>query len=300
MGGVVLTRDNKKSQIEFIKRTAIIALFSDDHLMNIFVLKGGNAIDLILNINERSSMDLDFSIENDFSEEELDQIKLRIERTLENTFKTHGFVVFDLSFQKRPEIIPDSIKEFWGGYQIEFKVIDMVKKGFAKNLNDLRRRAEIIGNKQQKKIKVDISKYEYCIPKIEKEIDGYTIYIYSPEMIVCEKLRAICQQMPEYIEKTGNRKPSARARDFFDIYHVSKNFGIDLAEEENSRLLKLIFEAKRVPLHLIGQIEKEKEFHSHDFIAVKDTVRSNKIEDFAFYFEYVVNMTKGLKPLWEI
>ena len=47
------------------------------------------------------------------------------------------------------------------------------------------------------------------------ELDDYTIYVYSPTMIAIEKLRAICQQMPEYALQ---RRPSARARDFYDIY----------------------------------------------------------------------------------
>ena len=53
-------------KIEIIKRIAIIALFSDDELMDSIVLKGGNAIDLLQvdtpNSYVRASYDLDFSI----------------------------------------------------------------------------------------------------------------------------------------------------------------------------------------------------------------------------------------------
>ncbi|MGA3084518.1 MAG: nucleotidyl transferase AbiEii/AbiGii toxin family protein [Thermodesulfobacteriota bacterium] len=54
-----------------IKQLTIIALFSDDFLMERLVLKGGNAIDLIYKISSRASIDLDFSIALDFKEEEL-------------------------------------------------------------------------------------------------------------------------------------------------------------------------------------------------------------------------------------
>ena len=41
-------------------------MFSDDDLMNLLVLKGDNALDVIHRIASRASIDLDFSVENDF------------------------------------------------------------------------------------------------------------------------------------------------------------------------------------------------------------------------------------------
>jgi len=63
---------------ERIKKLVIIAMFSDDDLMDILVLKGGNAIDTIHNIALRSSIDVDFSIENEFSKDELEAIGQKI------------------------------------------------------------------------------------------------------------------------------------------------------------------------------------------------------------------------------
>ena len=42
-------------KLEQIKRITIIALFSDDDLMDSLVLKGGNALDMIYGIAQRSS-----------------------------------------------------------------------------------------------------------------------------------------------------------------------------------------------------------------------------------------------------
>ena len=53
-------------KLEEIKRLAIIAMFSDDVLMDTLVLKGGNALDIVYKIASRSSIDLDFSMEQDF------------------------------------------------------------------------------------------------------------------------------------------------------------------------------------------------------------------------------------------
>jgi hypothetical protein len=60
---------------------------------------------------------------------------------------------------------------------------------------------------------------------------------------VIEKLRAICQQMPEYTHRTRH---SGRARDFYDIYCVVTELGIDLGSEENLELARRIFAAKQV------------------------------------------------------
>jgi hypothetical protein len=68
---------------------------------------------------------------------------------------------------------------------------------------------------QRRVFTVDLSKYEYTAPKVSAQLDHYTIYVYTPEMISAEKLRAICQQMPEY---SPMRHPgSPRARDFYDL-----------------------------------------------------------------------------------
>jgi len=44
-----------------IRRTAIIAMFSDDVLMEQLVLKGGNALDLVHGLTALGSLDIDFS-----------------------------------------------------------------------------------------------------------------------------------------------------------------------------------------------------------------------------------------------
>jgi predicted nucleotidyltransferase component of viral defense system len=49
---------------ERIKTLVIISLFSDDDLMNRFVLKGGNALDIVYNVSTRASIDVDVSIFN--------------------------------------------------------------------------------------------------------------------------------------------------------------------------------------------------------------------------------------------
>ncbi len=43
--------------------------------MGILVLKGGNALDLVYDISNRGSIDIDFSMESDFTEKEKKSFK---------------------------------------------------------------------------------------------------------------------------------------------------------------------------------------------------------------------------------
>jgi len=53
--------------------------------------------------------------------------------------------------------------------------------------------------------------------KVNIEFGEYSIPVYTLEMIAIEKLRATCQQMPEY----GIRGAATqRARDFYDIHLI--------------------------------------------------------------------------------
>ena len=152
---------------------------------------------------------------------------------------------------------------------------------------------------QGPKFSIDISKHEYTAGKREFELDGFSIFVYTLEMIVCEKLRAICQQMPEYgpVVKRG-RAGSPRARDFIDIHTLMTARQIDLTTKENRELLAQVFAAKRVRLSLLGEIGKYREFHRTNYNAVAATVKAGVIlREFDFYVDFVLNLIKQLEPL---
>lgn len=283
-------------QLERIKKLAIIALFLDNDLMDILVLKGGNALDIVYKIAQRASIDLDLSIESEFDSTEIDSIRFRIERELRRIFNENDYEVFDVTLIEKPEVVGLDTPPFWGGYQLEFKIIRREEYSEkAANIQDLRRNAEIVGPENRRKLKVDISKHEYCALKKQVELDGYTVYVYPPEMIALEKLRAICQQTEKYCKTIGKLHREGRARDFFDIYTVLEHFGIDLAAPHNTDLMRRVFAAKEVPLDLISTISDSREFHRTDFIAVENTVKPQvKIRDFDFYFDYVVQQCELL------
>jgi hypothetical protein len=289
--------------LDEIRKLAIISLFTDDYLLNKLVLKGGNALYLVYNIDERSSIDIDLSIESDFKKDELILVKKILKKNLEDTFIRKNLIVFDFEFQSRPTNLNNKYKEFWGGYRIYFKIIEKDTYELYKgDLDSIRKDSIVVGPKNIRKLKIEISKYEICKPKNELELDGFTIYVYSPIMIIYEKIRAICQQLKEYSDyvKT-NRTP--RARDFYDIHTIIKKrpeTENDLYSMNNLNILREMFKIKRVPLNFLNKINLDRDYHKDNFYSVKDTIfKKDEIKDFEYYFDYVENICKKIIDLLE-
>ena len=284
-----------KDFLMLVKTQALKALLSDDNIMEQLVFKGGNAIAMIYKLQSRSSIDLDFSMAQDFNSEEKINIHNRIKILLERSFEEVNYSVVNFNFEEKPKI---GVNEFWGGYEVSFQLIDK------KRLSDLPTHSkEILGRNSKaiyddhKKFTIDISKYEYCNTKKSQKFEGYNIYVYTPEMIVFEKLRSICQQTEEY-QNIVKCSITPRARDFFDIYNVIEKYKIDISTHENLDLLKAIFDVKKVPLKLIFEIKKSYSFHNDSFDVLKDTViesTNSKLKDFHFYFSYLIEKIENLR-----
>lgn len=280
-----------------IKRLAIIALASDDKLVETLVLKGGNAIDLAYKQNSetmyRTSYDLDYSIEDGDFEEEISIVSERIKATLTQTFLENDFTVHDYKFLNKPKINRQGSVDFWGGYKAEFKVIN--KQFYDKNLGNIdriRRESVQLNSDFSTIFELEFSKFEYIDNHKEKiYVDGFKIFVYTAEMIVFEKLRAICQQIPYYQNVIPSFSPRARARDFYDIHYIMEMIEINPNERKNIELIQNIFQAKRVPLNFIKEIKNNKSLHSDNWQSVKDTVSpidKKHLKDFDYYFNYVL------------
>lgn len=239
-------------------------------------------------------MDVDFSIDGDF--EDLKDVAKRIEAALNDRFRVAGHVLFDFNFTPRPAT--GSGKEArWGGYRAQFKIIEREKYDqLGEDLEAVRRNATVIGPLQKRNFVIDLSKWEFCEGKAYAQLQDYTIYVYTPVMLVLEKIRAICQQMPEY-ELRVEKIP--RARDFYDIYVLMKEGKVDLATPHALELTKHIFAAKHVPLELIGKLLNQREFHRPDWPSVQDTA-GGELQPFDFYFDFVLTTIGELKSLWEV
>ena len=142
-------------------------------------------MELFYGITQRSSIDVNFSLEECFSEDDLKFVPANIENALQKTFNDEGYTVFDYRFEEVPK---ENEAPFWGGYFIEFKLIETSKFLALKNeLNKMQVRAKQIGKNKSTKFRVNISKFEFCGKKVRENMDKHIIYLYTAEMIALEK-----------------------------------------------------------------------------------------------------------------
>ena len=276
-----------------IRTTIITAIASDNTLLDLLVFKGGNALEIVHKIGQRSSLDMDYSMVADFTD--TTTIATLLFNALRARFDPAGYVLFDEEFAPRPENREPGA--LWGGYSATFKLIDMkLHQQLGGQLDYIRRQSVAIGPNNRRTFKIEISAYEYCEGKIEVDIEGYILSVYSIEMIAVEKLRAICQQSLNYPLR---RHPTPRARDFYDIYAAVTEGGVDFADPAIHYLVKKVFDTKQVPIDLILEIRERREFHRQDWVTVQDAVRV-RLKDFDYYFDLVLEETKKLQPLWVV
>lgn len=286
----------------FFRDLAIKGIFSDDDLFEILTLKGGNAMAL-LDITDRASQDLDFSIKQGIRLTQ-DEDAPKFKKALERTFEEEGYRIIDFKFDVKPKKTKRELPPFWGGYSINFKVMDEETYEKTYDVSDQKRSSmalQLEGGK--KKIEIDISLEEYTEDRIQMKLDEYQIHIYSPLMIVYEKMRALCQQLPDYeyasFEKT-------RARDLYDIYiAIQKSSSLELRGQilspSNVHILREMFKAKNVSLELLLKIESYREQLEDDFnqrVTPQIADRKN-VPDFDFLFEFNIELIKEVYALLE-
>lgn len=282
-----------------IRKLVIIGIFSDDLILNDFSLKGGNALSIAYDINNRASMDIDISMKGDLND--IDITKQQLENLLENNIrevlKTENLDLIDFKLIDSPK---KTDKPNWGGYRVSFKVIDLsISNQFDGDIEKIRKTSIALGKDNKKDMTIDISKYEYIDHSIIIEINDTLVSSYSLLMIVAEKLRAICQQMPEYKE-IMNIKISPRPRDFYDIFTIfnhEKELYDEFLLEENRYIIKKMFEIKNVPLTLINKIKltRTKEFHEIAYSSVEQSIGKDvHNKGFSFYYDFVCELIEKI------
>lgn len=270
-----------------VRLLTIEALFSEPRIGRLFVLKGGNALNLIHGIGGRSSLDIDVSLPEDLGEVTAELI----EEALRKMFEPRGFSIFDCKLSPKPSKPREGQDSTWGGYEFEFKIIGSAHKD--REIEHRRRNAAVVGPLNQTKISIDISKHEFCGAQVHVDVGEAEVSVYTPTLIAIEKLRAICQQMPEYRLR---RHAAPRAADFYDIYKTVVEGSIDLATPPNLELIRQCFKAKRVDVSLLSRVKDTAEYHRADWPSVEATVEGGVLE-FDFYFESVSKLATRLGSL---
>lgn len=278
-----------------IKSLVVVSIFSNPDLKNLLVLKGGNLLDLVFELSGRSSVDVDMSMDEVVEHDLLSDL---VKTSVESRFAQEELIVFDFNFRVVPPKLSDDMKDFWGGYKIDFKIV--WKNDYEEHVGDIekvRRKALKVGERESTKFKIDISRHEYCDEKELFEFEGIELFGYSPAIFVAEKIRAICQQMPEY-SRLMKSNPSPRARDFVDIHIISTHYGITFDEVFCEKIAK-VFAKKKVPISSLNLIRDTFEFHVAGFENVRDTVVPDfDLQEFDFYFNYVASACERLETFW--
>ena len=179
-------------------------------------------------------------------------------------------------------------------YLLEFKVIDKEKFNEFKGDVDSIRRNAIKLNNQSPKYEVEISAYEYVEGATTKELDGVILRVYTLEMILFEKIRALCQTMPEYSEIVKSARPKHRARDIYDIFIIFNSGTLNLHKD----MLSEIFKAKQVPLEFINNMEDLREHNRENWETVRSSISEsdrNNLKDYDYYFDEVLKIIEPFK-----
>ena len=282
-----------------IRNTILKAIYSDSDLTENLVLKGGNALKLF-NITNRESQDLDFSIRETvrFSEENEGK---KLKKLIVEAFSKKGFFVNAFEFVSKPKKRHDSLPPFWGGYKISFSLLDKeqyqdkISSQDASQMKELNKYALSLEG-GVKKIEIDLSYDEYVENKESYDLEGTRIYLYSPLMIVYEKIRASCQQLDDYPLTTKK----TRARDLYDIFKTLTNKGqVDLRSavlnEDNFDILDNIFRVKDVPLELMTKLSSKREDLAADYEAkVLPQISSKEREEFEYIFDFNMRLFNEL------
>lgn len=276
-------------KIEDVITEVIIAIYSNPQMAKLLILKGGSAMRMFDDQNTRLSIDADFSVETILTN--TDPVFLKMKMCLAARFTPHGFELIDFIAKKKPKKLRKGFPEWWGGWACEFKLVD--QKHSNKALETKRRNAHIPDGANSPKISIDLSEHEYCGKQRTKTVQGTKIRAYSREMLVLEKLRAICQQHPEYPYRQQTKN---RARDFYDIHALTIDTNDDFVRRCQHHL-KGVFEAKEVPLWILRGLWDDvfvDEFR-RGFDQVKDMVRG-PLDDFDTYLEHVRFLVQDICP----
>lgn len=293
-----------KTGADFIQlaRLAVAAIAADDELVDVLVLKGGTALQLIHKVGARASKDVDFSMADDRMAES--ELCARLKHSLESRFDAEGYEAFDYRFERRPQRKQDPTSR-WGGYNAWIRVVK--RDALAAKALELRKQ-----NRAQTKsrmanvrmglsveVKLELSRWEHVEGSVMHQLDdglGLSVRVYTPAMIAAEKLRALCQQME------GQRnKPTSRARDFYDIHAlVTGRERVELGQQ--GELVRAMFAAKSVPLELLGKLglDSERERHRTSWDQVRNAVSGEELLGYDEYFDFVVKEVKKLEALWVV
>ena len=284
---------------EEIRKIILKTIYTEESTKELLILKGGQSLS-IYNFSNRASYDIDFTIKES-QEKVFERIEPILKMNLEKAFEEVNFYLFDYKFTPKPRERHCNLPPYWGGYALEFKLISKIKKEQLEREYDqqekidkaIRNLAIPFGKNNSTKVELEFSYHEYSKNPMEIALEGTTIKIklYRPIIVVYEKIRALCQNIPgDHLPK--NKR--GRSRDLYDIYSIifsRSEYALgetEVFDKENVIELKEVFKSKEVPLELLLKLEDSYELLKKDF---EDTFiltlpEAEKLE-FNYLYEFI-------------
>lgn len=278
-------------KIEEVIEECLVAIFNEDIFRETLYLKGGQAMRFAEENASRFSSDVDFSIES--SLDDPNYFFKILNETIYAHFDSIDLHVFDFKFKRKPEVSKEGYPDFWTGWEVHFKIIEKVKKILP--LDKMRREAIRPEGANSTQIELEISQYEYCKSIQKVKVRGSEIKSYSRSLLILEKLRALCQQHPDY-KYRGTR---FRARDFYDIsgliYKYTKSGERKELISECKKHLDGVFMAKEVPISILHKITEPEfvEIQKRNWEQVVRTISGEK-ESYEYYVGTVKDFIKQI------
>lgn len=279
-------------EIDFVIETCLVAIFSRDLLAEHMYLKGGQALRVKENIRSRFSADMDFSSDGAISASDVFFEVLK--QALTDEFRQSGYSLFDFKATRRPRVRSTNMPDFWSGWAVEFKLIEEAKKDLP--IEHRRREALTPSGANSPTISIDISEHEYCGSVEKVKVRRTPVHVYSTVLLLLEKLRAICQQHPEYPYKRADQ----RSRDYYDIERlwgkVLKSGEAEAFLNEAAKHLINVFKAKDVKIGLLDRIFEPEfvELQRSGWGAVELTVDGD-LKSFDYYNETLFLLTQDIR-----
>ncbi len=272
-----------------------VAIFNEETGIDL-VLKGGSALEMFYD-HPRHSKDMDFSLST--SNIDWNKYEKRFIEILEEELSTEEYTIFHRQLK-----VSDRIPELGKIYRITFKITTI--KIFQEYLNKKTRNRSSISDRLGRNttayatIHIDISDKEYTAPAVFKEfLPFYKIKVYTPVMIISEKLRAICQNTSWYLQRYKMEPRISRARDFYDIYQIQEKYSPSWKNKMNLEIIRKIFKVKEVDISLLGYIHLTEVYKINytdrmwSYQGLRNTVEGD-LRDFDFYYKYVSTLAQEI------
>ncbi|QPW46699.1 nucleotidyl transferase AbiEii/AbiGii toxin family protein [Bacillus thuringiensis] len=312
---LVKNEENKidiQKQIQHFQNLSLCAILSSDIFADKIVLTGGSVLNLVYNVHNRVSVDLDLSLESPILPHEYVRLETELDHNFEEAFSKENYKVLNSRLEIRSLNLHNKFssenlfdpKEILYKYAFQLMDLNEYKEicnhpGSTKEQKEVRCRDNIIALPNKKKFfEIDFKWEGPILEKQEYEINNYTLKVPSPYILLCKKMIGILAHSPN-IGDTPEKFKRARAQDFFDIHSLIASQMIhlqDLLQPNNLKIFQTMLTEKNIETSSLKDLKKHREFHQNNFA---DSVRNMSLfllGNFKYYFDFIIHLIDYMYP----